>query len=225
MSDPTPPLPLPHTTRSDPGALPVRGPTAADRATEAVVAVLLSLVFIGLVALGGASRPGLLAAAASANVAWAAVCALLCWRRLSLLQWWRQRWVARLARAGSPEALRDALADGLPRAIAQAVTADDVARLQAVAERSATRAERADRAEVLLAALGALLAPLPLWWPLVMVGDTPLALRLVHGTGAVWLFLLGAWWARRAGVSPWLAGPGLALLAGMLGTMHAWLRA
>ncbi|UZD56358.1 hypothetical protein [Caldimonas aquatica] len=220
-----PPLSMPVSpSAAAPGAAPGRPRTAADRATEAVVGVLLSMVFVGLIALTGAGRGALLVAALSASAAWGGVCAVLCRRGLSLLGLWRRRWIARLAQADSGQEMRRALAQALPASVAEAVEAEDVARLQALAAQQGRHAERADHLQVLMAALAAMLAPLPLWWPFVMVADTALALRLVHGTAAVWLFLLGAWAARRAGVSPWLAAGGLALLAGMLGTMHAWLR-
>lgn len=207
----------------EPGDLVAQPQAHVDRPAEVVCAVLLTAFFTGLAGLAGAGRGVMLAAAVAAGCAWSLVCAVLYARRVSLFQLWRRRWLARLRSARSPEALRATLAEGLPASLVHALEPQELARLQGIA-RSEERDAAVDYKGALGVAVLSFMAPLPILWPLLWVPDAALALRLLHGTAAVWLFLLGAWWARRCGLPPWLAGATLAVLAGLLGTASVWLR-
>ena len=52
----------------------------------------------------------------------------------------------------------------------------------------------------------------PIVAPFLFVSDPNLAVRVAHGVGLVELFLLGLWWGKTVGVSPWRISLGLTLV-------------
>jgi len=78
--------------------------------------------------------------------------------------------------------------------------------------RSTPATAMARREDVLGAAAVALvivLATLPIVVPFLVVADPYLAVRVSNGVALSMLFLLGAWWGRMVGASPWRIGAGL----------------
>jgi VIT1/CCC1 family predicted Fe2+/Mn2+ transporter len=74
------------------------------------------------------------------------------------------------------------------------------------------RIRRADLLGGLAVALLIVLCTAPIVAPFLLVSDPNHAVRAAHGIGLVELFLLGLWWGRTVGVSPWRISLGLTLV-------------
>jgi len=66
------------------------------------------------------------------------------------------------------------------------------------------------------AGLAVILATLPVVVPYLVIRDPYWAARLSHLIGLTLLFMLGAWWGRVVGSSPWRIGAGLTLVGSVL---------
>lgn len=61
-------------------------------------------------------------------------------------------------------------------------------------------------------ALLIVLATLPIVLPFLVVADPDVAVRVSNAVALTMLFLLGAWWGRIVGTSPWRTGAGLTVV-------------
>lgn len=78
------------------------------------------------------------------------------------------------------------------------------------------RLKRVDIFGGLAAALVIVLATIPVVIPYLVFLDPTRAVRWSHGIALISLFLLGRWWGREVGASPWRVGLGLTLLGFIL---------
>jgi VIT1/CCC1 family predicted Fe2+/Mn2+ transporter len=188
------------------------------RLGEVLFALIMALGFTGSVRLGldEPDNQALFAGILGCNIAWAVVDAAM----YLLSEIFERGRTARLARevraAGSDEEARQIVAvevagrlpivDGKPGADAFHAWIAGLVKDEAG---ETTTVTRADLLGAVAVALLIVAATLPIVAPFLVVEDEGLAVRISNSIALAMLFLLGAWWGRSVGASPWRIGAGL----------------
>jgi len=193
----------------------------ASRLGEILFGLIMALGITGSVRLEreDMSNRELFIAILGCNLAWAIVDGVMFALTALFERGRKARLVASVLAAPSEDAALERIGKELDDRI-ESITTDDerqqLYRSVLVLLRRSKREPPAIRRDDLLGgvavALLILMATMPLLVPLLVVPDTNLAVRLSNTIALTQLCLLGAWWARVVGASPWRLAAGLTLL-------------
>lgn len=184
-----------------------------SRATELLFGLIMVLTFTASLNAAEAGQVGvrlMLIAALGCTLAWGLIDAAMYLIAARGEQALATRQIDRIRGADTPEALRVAMSEALPAALAQALGADDLKRIQAhlsAMPRSAVPAQLApsDYLAALLVFLLVFIGTLPVVLPFFFLDDPKIALPLSHAIAITLLFLTG-WGLGRHWDRPWRVG-------------------
>lgn len=196
-----------------------------DRLGEILFGLIMAMGFTGAVRLGldAADSRALFVGILGCNIAWGIVDGVMYVLSALFERSHRERLVRDVLAAKTDEAALARIGDAFDDRLGPFVGGEERDRLYAAVLRAARqrqaqrpRVKRDDILGGIAVGVIVLLATAPMLVPYLVVADAELAVRLSHGTGIALIFMVGWWWARATGASPWRLGTGLALLGSVL---------
>lgn len=197
----------------------------ASRLGEVLFGLIMALGFTAAVRLSNEETTSreLLIAISGCNLAWGIVDGVMYVLGNLFERGRRTRVVREVVAAANERAALEAIGRELDGPLIDLTTEADRQQLArwvlAIASRAPLETVRV-RADDLLGAiavcLAIVLATFPIVVPFVLVEDVELAVRISNGIGIAEIALLGAWWGRVVGGSPWRIALGLSTLSLLL---------
>ena len=194
----------------------------ADRLGEVLFGLIMALGFTGAVRLGHeeADNRALFIGILGCNVAWGIVDGVM-YAIGELFERGRRYRLARLVLAApsEKEAFEKVDQELGARPLMSLATDEERDRLYKGVvdilrrwEPVPARLQRGDILGAVAIALLIILCTAPIVTPFLLFSDPTRAVRIAHLVGLVELFVLGLWWGRTVGVSPWRISAGLTLV-------------
>lgn len=194
----------------------------ADRLGEILFGIIMALGFTGAVRLGHeeADNHALFVGILGCNIAWGIVDGVM-YAMGELFERGRKTRLARKVKeAPSADAALEDIARELDgRQVMEMATPEEraqihrwVADILRRAEPERARMKSADILGALAVAIVIILCTAPIIAPFLLVQDPETAVRVANGVGLAELFLLGIWWGRVVGQSPWWIATGLSVV-------------
>ncbi len=188
------------------------------RLGEMLFGLIMALGFTGAVRLGldEPDNRTLFAGILGCNIAWGIVDGVMYVLTAMFDRGRRTRIIREVLNSPTEEAALARVAEELDDRLEPLTTPEErrqvyvrVVELARRAHREQVHVRRDDLLGGVAAGLTVILATLPVVVPYLIVRDPHLAARLSHLIGLALLFMLGAWWGRVVGGSPWRIGAGL----------------
>lgn len=195
-----------------------------DRLSEILFGLIMVLTFTGSLSVATADHADvkvMLVGALGCNIAWGIIDAIMYLMACLNEHGMRLRTVRAVRGARSREEAHAVIRENVPGVVAAELTPELLDRIRHRVDSIRTEARRPlFSAEDLRGALGVFLmvvvATLPVVLPFLFMGDVALAMRLSNAIAIIMLALIGYFFGRVSGLSPWLTALAMVLIGVVL---------